>query len=206
MTLIIPNGYGQMTLKWRYIPLSRDMTVTFGFFDSAGTAGANAACTSWRNQLTAIGGPANASAMGTNWQQTGSTCLLRDSLGNLIAGLDTTVVTGSGSSATATQPVYLPLVVTKVTAFAGKAHRGRIYPPLTLTDETTVDAGGSLTGPAVSALQTQWGGFLAAINAGPYPARLLHGPPGGGLSPDPVLSLAVRPVAGIQRRRRNRGA
>lgn len=206
MTLVLPNSFGIVTSHWIYVPLNRQMSCTFGFFDTAGTNGANAAAASYRNQITAVGGPANPSVMSTEFQHLGCTVLMRTTAGLLINGSDPTVVTGTVSAPANLQPVFLPYVVTKRTAFAGKHYQGRFYPPFTVTQETAIDAGGGLLPATVAALQAQWTSVLVAVNAGPYPMYLLHSAMPGVPAPTSIIGMLVRPVVGVQRRRRNRGA
>ena|SRR6266498_4072076 len=202
----LPNGFGQVTFRWRYVPYTRDMSVTLGFYDSIATNDPTLIATNMRTFMGSTGRPQEVANMSTDWQNIGTTVLLRSSGGVLMSGVDATVTTGTASAATATQPLFVPMVVSKLTSFAGKHYRGRMYVPCTLFGESSVDIGGTITGGNVGLQQTRWDNFFAAINASVWPPFLLHQPVGVVPLPTAITSFLVRPVTGVQRRRRTRGA
>lgn len=203
----IPNQYGIATFKVRYTPMTRDMSITLGYRDTLAADDANAAATFLRGKAVAAGSIFAAAAMSTSWQFLGCTTLQRSTAGVLMAGADLTAVTGTVAAPTNVQPVYLPFVVSKKTAFAGKRYQGRMYYPMMYLAETDVDPGGTITAGLVASLQTVWNTFYNSLwPADIYPPFLLHEL--GGVVPLPtrVTSFLVRPVNGVQRRRRTRGA
>lgn len=200
----IPNGYGIMTLQWQTIA-GKSVTATCGFSNVfAAMTDPVAMAAIWCNQLQAAGRPGAANQMSTQWQSAGVYCLFRDLSGGLHSGTYSNVIVGTVALAGADQPVYSPLVVSKVTNFAGRAFRGRMYPPYTLAAESTVDMLGNIAGTQLASLRTSYNAFVAALISSALPPVLLHVNPA--VSPVVINSCLVRPVVGIQRRRRVRGA
>jgi len=191
---------------WRYQPLARTVSCTIGVYDSGFTNDANAAAFAVYTSLTGAGSPGAATQMTTDWLFTGVQSLLTTTAGLQVAGSHLATTTGTIASTSAV-PIYTPAVVSKLTGLAGKKYRGRMYVPIMLGNETAVDAGGSLGTPLQTQIQTTWNVFLLSQNASSFPARLLHDTTTTGvLGPNPITSLLCRPVTGIQRRRRSRGA
>lgn len=104
-------------------------------------------------------------------------------------------------------------IISKKTAFVGRAFRGRVFMPGTVS-EADVDEAGRLLSTRVTALQGAASNWLADFSdtvvtglTNIQPAVLLHSPPAtGGIAPSPSLitNLIVRPIYGIVRRRRPR--
>lgn len=207
MALVIGNNQGVATLMWNYITLTRALSVTIGFNDIGIANNPNSLAASIRTACVATGSIAVAGNMSTHWQFTGVKVLYRNSAGLLQNGTSLVTTTGTGAAPTNDQPIFAPLVVTKITSFAGKKFRGRMYPPATLLDEASVDAGGSIGAGAVTGLQTIWNTFYTQLIAGSVPPMLMHESSTPGLSSaTPIDSFLVRGVCGVQRRRRTRGA
>lgn len=207
VALQIPNNYGVMTFHWTFTPLGRQMSCTCGFRDVSVTNDVVAAVADWRTKFVAIGSPGNAGSMDTRWQMTSISALMRTNAGFLVTAANVSTVIGSVTAPTNDQPIYSPWVVSKLTAFAGRQFRGRMYPPMTIQDESTVDAGGTITPAVVVAYQSLWTQFLTTVNGGSFTPQLLHEDVGLATpAPNAIASLFVRPVVGQQRRRRTRGA
>lgn len=206
MALSIPNGHGQAVLHWRYLPLSRDVSVTLGYKDITVADDPNAAATDIAVSATGLGSIAAAAQMSTQYQFRGVSTLQRTSAGFLVAGADVTVVTGTQVAPTNAVPVFNTLVVSKRTAFAGIRQRGRMYPPMTTNGEENVDAGGTILAATVTALQVFWNTFYTNVSTGDYPPYLLHSVDPPPPLPTAITSFFIRPVVGMQRRRRTRGA
>lgn len=208
MTLALPEGYGNATMKWTYLPLGRAISCTMGFHDQTGSDAPVTAASAIRSSLITAGGPCVAANMYNSWRFEGVTVLMRNSFGNLVAGANLTPVTGTVAAVAGPQPVYTPMVITKNTQFAGRAFRGRMYVPSLLFAEGNVSEGGALDTAVVTFNQTAWNAYLTAQIGTNYPPVLLHHIPDVGvpIGPSAVISLTARSVVGIQRRRRNRGA
>lgn len=201
----LPNSFGIATLKWTLIPAGKQISVTMGFFDALLSNDATAYANTFKVAATGAGSIAEAPAMYNAWRFDGVSTLFRNSSGFLTVGTSTGTVTGSITATANGQPIYSPLVVSKYTANAGREQRGRMYPPMTLSDETAVDQLGNIIGTTVTLWQGRYGVFLAALQAVSVALpRLLHTDPS--LAPTPISSLVVKPVIGSQRRRRARGA
>lgn len=209
ITMEIPNLFGLATLTWTFIPAGRQFSCTWGYQDTLSNESANAAAVAIRLAAIQTGGPCAAASMSTNWRFDGVTTLQRISTGLLIAGSAGPALTGT-TTASADQPaVLMTTVVSKKTLYAGRHFRGRMYPPFTNQLETEIDYNGSIAGTTVANLQTKWNLFYGTSSfVTDYRPYLLHAavPVGPSIPPTLVQSLFVRPVVGIQRRRRARGA
>lgn len=207
MTLQLPNGYGIVTYHWSYNVLGRLMSVTVGVRDVASSNDAQAIANAYQANITGTAKPAAANQMTTSWSQTQTSVLLRTSTGFLVTAQNNTITTGTLTASGADVPIYTPLVVSKLTALAGRAFRGRMYPPFVAQTEANVDAGGAITPAVVTSIGALWNAWLATANASSFTPFLLHTDVGVGTpSPNAIAQLVVRPVTGIQRRRRTRGA
>lgn len=207
MSIVIPNNYGNATFVWRSITQAREFTVTMGFQDVLATGDANAAAAAYRVNLVLAGAPCEANKMTVQWEFMGTRTLLRNNAGILVAGANNIASTGTAASAPNESPMFTTLIVSKQTAFAGRQYRGRMYPPLTLIAENSVLAGGELLPSIVAPRQAEWSFFLTQMNSTNYPPQLLHDSTNPlHPFPTPITSLFVRPVVGLQRRRRTRGA
>lgn len=207
MTISIPNNFGNATYVWRSNTQAREFTVNMGFYDLPLTADANAAATAHRAALIQTGGPAAPAAMTTQWAFQGVRVLMRNNAGVLVSGSNLTPVNGTATSLSNESPVFTTLIVSKLTAFAGKHYRGRMYVPLTNVAETSIGVGGEVLSTISAPLQTLWNTYFTTLQGGSYIGYLLHDLAGPVIPLPTILSsLLVRPVVGLQRRRRTRGA
>lgn len=207
MALVIPNNYGVVTATFNYVPFGKQIAITFGYQDVSGGTPVLTDANQIRGYMIGANSIAEAVRLTTAWQLLEVSCLKRDSTGMLTVGANTTILTGTGTPATPANPIFTSFVVTKRTAYAGKKFRGRYYMPGFQLSEDLVDAVGNIGGGAVGIEQTRQALFLSQMSAGGVPMMLLHEASTPGPSaPNPVTSLQVRPVIGIQRRRRARGA
>lgn len=206
-TVVIPNSYGIATFRWTFIPAGKQLTVTMGFQDTTFSNNAALAASYMYGPFVAASRPANAANMSTNWRFEGVTTLMRTTGGILIAGADLIPVTGTATGTANQNPIFTTLVISKLTANAGRPYRGRMYAPFVDSDESAVDFNGTINPSIVALHQARWDGWLATVIAGGsfYP-EVLHSSTSPATSPTPIVSLKVRPVVGIQRRRRARGA
>lgn len=135
-----------------------------------------------------------------------NTTILFQTGGNLFS--DASVLSSglAGSIGTTNQlPSQVSPVVGKITGFAGKKHRGRMYlPPVTVT-QLGVDQN-TLSASYITALQTAVDGMLTDLRNASYTGYtfvvdpvLLHSDPT--LAVDALTSMSVRPRLGTQRGR-----
>lgn len=205
MPVVVPEGYGQVTWVWQNTQSAKELSVTLGFKDLAVsplTPDALAADLHTRFS-TGTDRPASPSAMAVGWLFTRTHITVTRS-GLPRPGDKVLTVTGTLSATGQNNPVFNPLVVSKRTGIGGQRYRGRMYPPLTYGDETGVDATGQLATGTRNAAQTNWTSLHVSMISSDYPPYLLHSV--SEIAPTAISSFLVRPVVGVQRRRRARGA
>jgi hypothetical protein len=106
---------------------------------------------------------------------------------------------GTGGSL-GTNPQNVSMLVKKLTGVPGRKHRGRCYvPPISLAD-ADVDNKGMINPTPLGVIQTNWDGFISALEAsgeidGLY---LFHS---GSEDPDQITDWQVESQVGTQRRR-----
>lgn len=207
-SVIIPNHYGLATYRWTYIPSGKQFTVTMGLHDTFGSDDPTAFSVGHYGALTAASAPAAAANMSTAWRFEGVTILFRTSGGALITGSKLVPLTGTATAVANMSPVFTTLVVSKGTAQAGRQYRGRMYVPFFGTVETLVDENGTISSGTVTAFQAQWATYYGFSGLNSCPPYLLHANPISGPPPVPnlITTLTVKPVVGLQRRRRAKGA
>ena len=117
---------------------------------------------------------------------------------------DTGTEAGTVAAAADVSPA-VALVVSKLTGFAGRSFRGRVYMPG--LRETDVDESGAVAGATVNAWQTAFDNLQTALiaDAAVEGVILLHneGNPNAGI-PTPVTRFLVRNVIGTMRPRQRR--
>lgn len=205
-SVVIPNTYGLATYRWTWIPAGKEFTVTMGYRDTALADDPTAAALSHYQYLTATGSVCVAASMSTDWRFEGVTVLQRLSGGLLQTGAKLTPITGTASTGSSINPVFVTWVVSKRTAFAGRQYRGRMYPPFLDLAESQVDYNGVINGGSVTTNNTRWNTYFTNVNITAYQPYLLHAAPkvGATPAPTPITAISVGSVAGIQRRRRAR--
>lgn len=207
MTLVIPNNYGIATYTWQYNPLAKQVSTTCAFQDQAGNTPPNTVATQLRNIITGVNGCSKPADMTLDWQLLSVKTLQRDSAGNLLAGADLTAVAGTGTPASSLSPLFTSFVITKRTVFAGKKFRGRMYFPGFKMTDTQVDVAGAILPAFITTNQALFTSWFNSMTVAGYPAALLHDNTTPGSSqPQICTGFALRPIVGIQRRRRNPGA
>lgn len=111
-------------------------------------------------------------------------------------------------AAQTTLPPAVSVVVRKVTSFAGRQYRGRMYLPFPSTLD--IGQGGSWLSGRQAAWQTQLDALFSGMTTGTgnnlNEVTLLHSPPKVGSTPSPtaITALLVTGFAGTQRRRQLR--
>ena len=104
---------------------------------------------------------------------------------------------GSGGGASASPNVAI--LVSKNTAFGGRAGRGRFYHPG--PQESEVDPNGALSGAFVAGMQTEVNDFFGALTTAGLEPVLLHGVGSPLTTPTPITSFTVDGRVATQRRR-----
>lgn len=202
---IIPPGYGQVTIPISHGSVARDAAIVFGVDMNAqpGSVGlANKILTDFTSEFAAVIddavtiGPARL-AVG---QDGGESLVFIGS------------ATAVGTSAQASMPSNVAVLLRKTSARGGRRGRGRMFLPWALSD-AAVDDTGVILGGVITNLQTRADDFLnnLTLDAGATlatPMVLLHtesgqdveNPTATGL-PNEVTALTVDGLIGSQRRR-----
>lgn len=206
MTLLIPDGFAQITIPMKHDRLNREAVTTFGVDSSAWgpalSVGLDGVLADFQSSFATtidnevLVGPARA-AVGT----------LTD---EHIAAEGTNSFRGTFSGET--PPVNCSVLVKKASNRGGRRGRGRMFLPWFI-GEGDVEDTGALDPIAQGNLQVVADAFLAALPVGTFstPMYLLHSeshpdttnptPPG---SPNEVTGLFVDGIIGSQRRRLGR--
>lgn len=203
-TLIIPDGYAQVSIPHRYAGFARPAWITFGVNLEATESDyldlANLITTRYR---TAVGGGIDTSVtIGPTRMRIGQAS------GEPVNILGTT--SGAGTSAGEKLPPNCNLYVQKRTLRGGRRGRGGFFIPWA-TSETGVSETGRLSPTDVGNFQTAMNAFWDAMSGpteDPMGLVLLHTDGGDTVpgEPTPVVSLVVTDVVGSQRRRLDRNA
>lgn len=201
--VVIPNGYGQATMSWTNSELAAPVTVTCGYANTVAFHPVDENAESIYLFWTASPGPCLASFMQVGWTFQGVYCLQRSATGVLTSNTYAAPINGTMTATGGGQPAYSPLVVSKTTAIAGKAFRGRMYPPMTYSNEGSVSLGGNIeTVVALPQIRASYSALFNDWEASDIPPFLLHSDVG--TPPTAINTFFVRPVVGTQRRRKNR--
>lgn len=205
--MAITGGYGLATMHWAQTGGMGDITVTCGFqADDLGVASAAAQAEAIESYWIAGSSPCIASAMTVGWTFVGVSVLINE-LGILYSGQSYTVTVGTAVDSAPATPAYTPLCVTKYTALSGVQYRGRMYPPMTVSDAENVSPSGAIESVNIGVLRGWYNNVFTEWSSSTHPPALLHNPPkGGGSAPAPtaITSFFVQPNVAIQRRRKNR--
>jgi len=188
--MFIPVGFGVATLVFDIPGPGSPAMVTLGYdADLLESADDNAA--GIRTAWNASGSMRTQMDSSATHRET--RVLRRSSLGDLVAGIDTTSQAGGAAGTGA--PPQVAMLFQKSTGLAGRNRRGRLYLPAPIAvAETGVWSAAQITGANNSAAI-----FLAALATDDNPMFLLHTSEVD--PPNEVTALQVAPVVATQRRR-----
>lgn len=185
----IPSGFGQATIEYSIAGPGGPAMVTFGFADNPASTPdtiANTIGVAW-NGAGSMRGIVDSGAVNTEIR-----VLIRRA-GNLVAGADFPGVAG-GFGGVAASP-QVALLFQKLTGFAGRNRRGRMYVPA--APQST--EAGSYIAPFPTTAQNAADTFLANLVAASLPMHLLHVNPVD--PPNQVNQLEFVNLVATQRRR-----
>lgn len=200
MAVLIPDGYAQVTLNWTNVFTSRVYSTVLGVKQDDATADeiGETVSTAWS---TSLKDPLDASiSLSTLTIRVGPSTgpdpgLAIDYPVNL-----------PGNEAMSGVPCNSALLVKKLTAFGGRANRGRNYWPGLLA-EGNVDEVGNVESSHVSYLQGIFLDFFGKLGSGndvttsPCPLVILHDETSPTTTPRLVVAVQVQPLIATQRRR-----
>lgn len=205
MPLEIPEDMGVAKLRWRANGDSQEMISTIGFARELGASAYECAIeigSAWTRNWPAAG-------LSNNWTFAGCDVAVGPP-GEAEVGMINTNTAGTGGFATL--PTNCALLITKITAQAGKGGRGRMFIPPGYLSEGEVDANGFLSGPALAGYTANATAFFEEAGSGSSPSilswMLFHNETGtvggGGSLPDAITALSVQTQIATQRQRMRR--
>lgn len=194
--VIIPSGHGLCSVKMRDTSVGKISTVTWGYtLPVSGTAADNAALI-----VDAI---TTATCLWFTSVYAAATTLVSVYVLENRAGVHTSFeqfVNQNGARTGSAVPMpQVALGIKKVTAFAGKAQRGRLYLPAFFLLGGDLLESGVIIGTRVTQLQTAATTTLSELLGHGVPMDLLH--TSSDITPSPVQQLIVAPIVRTQRRR-----
>lgn len=190
MALVLPDGYGLMTIQWRVAGTDGPAVSVFGY--AIDTSPAVDALLAFNAIVDNILPELTVSVV------LESVHLVQNSLGTYTEGIKTGSEPGLIDAPSA--PPNVTYLARKRTAEAGRANRGRWYLPG--VNEDVVDSGGFLTSAKVTQLNTA----LEAFRADMFQLVILHRDPlvpndYDFAPPTDITSLTAEPKVATQRRR-----
>jgi hypothetical protein len=193
MPLNIPAGFGQLAYRFALSTDPEPMIVTFGINVNFGSTGGQAKANSKADAFIAA---LPASSIVSGYRFLG--CTIREGNGEGESIVWDAPRIHVGTAATATLPNNCAYLVKKNTATAGRRHRGRLYLPCLVGEESQVGANGALLGTLQADLQAAVGVMFPGDDY-----VILHSAPPGVAVPPPtvVTSLTVDGRIATQRRR-----
>lgn len=193
--MLIPNGFAQANFRFTGQNVPEGAEVTLGL-DMTGFAGtptdaAEALRDAWENEMLS--------------QQTAQITLseVLVKFGPNATGPSGTAASGQNGTAVGdSEAPQVAALISKQTAFGGRAGRGRMYLPGLHGD--SFDAGGIMSSGNVAGLQTAINSFAAAVALTVGDPVLLHGADSPLGAPTPITAFVVSNKAATQRRRLRR--
>ena len=204
MPLDIGTDMGVAKLKWRANGDSQEMISTIGF-QKIGTGSAQDTAVEISNAWHLNWGDASLASVWTF----GGCDVAIGAPGGAEVGEYNVALQGSGNWSPL--PTNCALLVTKITAQAGKGGRGRMFLPAGYLDEDMIDQNGFLSGPTLAGAGVKMNGFFefagsgTSDNVGAW--LLFHNTEAanvGGSLADPITSLSVQAQIATQRQRMRR--
>jgi hypothetical protein len=196
MGVIIPEGYGQLSMDLYVSGDNEAMTSTIGWDNApGGFSDPQEAADAFFAILTDTGAPFEPSNVADEVTVGPFRATIGTASGPLTGpGLLTEV----GTAGVNALPNNCTLLVRKVTATGGRKGRGRMYIYPAGTDESVVDRVGVIGSLEVAAEQAKWDQVFAAVSLAELDFVLLHS---DATAPSPITSLVVDPRIATQRRR-----
>lgn len=197
MGVVIPVGFGQLTIRWSFTGAVRNSVVTIGYDFTTIDPAAHAAIID--PILTAAAGPCNPSNMIPGWTYRGIVCTEMEDPGPISFELLASVA-GSGTGLPMTPNVAV--LVKKVTGAGGRRNRGRLFVPPIYPGESAVDSAGIIPPSDITVLNTRWNHVRTSMATAGLTWVLFHG--SGSLTPTVITQAAADSRVATQRRRLRR--
>lgn len=188
--MIIPVGYGQVSLPLTHSGMSRQAFVTWGFQNSGALIGPTIIGDAVMDALESTVNVA------LDTEVTIGPAQVRVNIGGTeLVGESTESATGGSPDARPAPNVAL--LVKKVSGVAGRKNRGRFYWPWAINN-ASINELGTISAGTVSDFQDLFDTFLENLTTEGVPMRILHNSAG---TPAAVIALQVQPLVATQRRR-----
>lgn len=200
MSTVIPNGYGQVSIRYNLSGDLEPMYTVWGFKNDAAATDPSLTADviqGYWTDSTSIGAPG---IRYTGWSIGPSTVTLGTLTGPVTA--PGTITSSPSAGVGATLPQNCTCLIRKTTTRGGREGRGRSYVPACMFQEGDVSAVGVILNTVVTNMQTRINAFLNLMAAGDFPVHLLHSDVL--TSPDVVSSCQFQSVIATQRRRLRR--
>lgn len=198
MGVLIPVGWGQVTVPFYSTSFSRPLAITWGF-DAPPDPDPVTIANEIRGTLTDTNGPFPASVVRSD-TQIGPCIVQVGTEEGILSGSGTLAINGTATLGTR-PPVNVALLIQKRTALGGRRNRGRLYVPPVNWDEDTIDNQGNFSSTFITAAATDWEFVLSTETAAGRGMYVLHSAPG---APTEIIDLVPQVLAATQRRRLRR--
>jgi len=202
--LVIPEGFGEATLKWSVEGRLNPISCTIGFAKSSDSDDLGDVMNNMMSQLTETGSLCAPAAMVTIFTFLGVSCIYNNAGTMVGAESDHPAVVGTVSSA---DPMIIgnTLIIQKKTGLVGKQFRGRLYFPIMYGGEGNVDYLGNIDPSILPVIAGKLSDWVSAFqdDTSLWIPNLLHHPPKEGVTPvpTPISSMVLTGRVGTQRRR-----
>lgn len=193
--LVVPPGFGVLAYRFALAGDPEEMIVTTGIDSTATNTGLQALANARRDDFLAS---ITAAQMGGQWTFRGVTLRMWD--GGVFEAISGRVGTGAGDPSLPSNCAFL---LKKISGFAGRRNRGRMYVPFFIGSEADVDSKGRIVESQRVAIENV---FRPAFHE---PTDVILHSKATALAPDPpaptpIVRLDLDPLIATQRRRMRR--
>lgn len=192
MPQVMPDGFGVVTIKFEPIGGQGPRVITWAYDIDDQTSVEAELATIETNWILAF----PVSMLSDDWRYLGAS-LIRQTTTALQSADQAAAI--AGTRAVAAPSPAVSLGITKNTAQAGRAFRGRVYLPAGFLSEADVDEYGAIDSTWVSTVQDAADDWKANMASDNRFLRLLHND--AMIAPTAVSALVARPYVRTQRRR-----
>lgn len=194
MTIIIPDGYGQVTHHFELAGSAKSMSWSHGYkYDGGGDAPGNAEIC--QEAATGTTGPYHADHMLTGWTYLGTST--QENQDGVIA-LGTSPVAIAGTNMGAAAAPNISILLKKGTGIGGRKNQGRAFVPPCFPGENLISITGTIDSDTLVSMQGFYTAYVAGVIAGELTSVILHSEAG---APTVFTSLIVQSMVATQRRR-----
>lgn len=194
MGVIVPVGYGVISILTRLVDVDRTFVTTFGYDGDASDDPVTDAA-EVNTILKASGRPLAPGNYSTGYVYLGVHAMRMTATGPIVGEAPESIV---GTSSLTSMPPNCALLLSKVTTRGGRKGKGRMYLPPFNISESNVERDGSILTGNLATVQAYWASAFTALAASDVKPALLHS---DGSTPDLITSWSVKALIATQRRR-----